>query len=101
MTTPVDPAVIGAELNRIVARDIVAPWKPLTVTVNDASRMTGLGLTTIWMLIARGDLESTRVGTRRLVMYASLERLIREGRPAQQDAPKTAAATTARSARRK
>lgn len=94
MTTPVDPAVIGAELNRIVARDVVAPWKPLTVTVNDASRMTGLGLTTIWLLIARGDLESTRVGTRRLVMYASLERLIHEGRPAQ--APKTAAATAAR-----
>jgi len=50
--------------------------KPLTVTVAMAREISGLGNTTIWALIKAGKLESTRVGTRRLVIYRSLERLL-------------------------
>jgi hypothetical protein len=43
--------------------------KPLTVTVNRAAEITGLGVSTVWKLIA----EKRR---RRLVRYASIERLL-------------------------
>ncbi len=50
--------------------------KPLTVTVEDACRITGLGRTRLYELIASGALKSTTIGRRRLVMYSSLEALI-------------------------
>jgi hypothetical protein len=50
--------------------------KPLTVTVAMARELSGLGNTTIWALIKAGRLESTTIGTRRLVIYRSLEELL-------------------------
>ena len=50
--------------------------KPLTVTVPAARSLTGLGNTTIWALIKSGELELVRVRRRRLVLYASLEKLL-------------------------
>jgi hypothetical protein len=50
--------------------------KPLTVTVARAREKSGLGNTTIWALIKSGKLESICVGRRRLIVYASLERLL-------------------------
>jgi len=50
--------------------------RPLTVTVAMARKISGLGNTTIWALIKNGQLESTSVGRRRLIVYASLERLL-------------------------
>jgi len=52
------------------------PLDPLTVTVAEAQRITGLGLTTIWALIAKKNLESVLVGRRRLILFASLRRLL-------------------------
>jgi hypothetical protein len=52
------------------------PLDPLTVTVAEARRITGLGLTTIWALIAKKEVDSVLVGRRRLVMFASLRRLL-------------------------
>jgi excisionase family DNA binding protein len=54
--------------------------KPLAVTVQTASRLTGLGKTTIYELIKDGTLSAMAVGRRRLIRYASLEALI--GKPA-------------------
>ena len=70
-----------------VSRDSL---KPITVTVAEAKRLSGLGHTKLWELIGSGVLETVRVGRRRLVIYASLCRLLapdgqsqlrRRGRP--------------------
>jgi excisionase family DNA binding protein len=39
-------------------------------------RLTGIGKTKIFELIADGTLETTTVGRRRLILYASLQKLI-------------------------
>jgi excisionase family DNA binding protein len=49
---------------------------PLTVTVETARKISGLGNTTIWALIKNGTLESVSVGRRRLILFPSLERLL-------------------------
>lgn len=51
--------------------------KPLTVTVRDARRLLGLGNTTIWKLIKEGRLLTVKIGKRRLILFDSIEELIR------------------------
>jgi hypothetical protein len=64
--------------------------RPLTVTIQSARKISGLSNTTLWALVSDGTLESVHVGRRRLVTYASLEKLLtpsgkpqprRRGRP--------------------
>lgn len=50
---------------------------PITISVNDAIALSGLSRDTIYRLIRRGALASTRVGTRRLIDRASLVALLR------------------------
>ena len=50
--------------------------KPLSVTVATARRLSGLGNTTVWKLIRDQRLETVHVGRRRLITFASLERLL-------------------------
>jgi excisionase family DNA binding protein len=50
--------------------------KPITVTVQDARRLLGLGNTSIWKLISAGKLQTVRIGKRRLILYESIEELI-------------------------
>ena len=47
----------------------------LAVRVSDATRLTGIGKTKLFELIADGTLETTCVG-RRLILYRSLRRLV-------------------------
>ncbi|MBB3875549.1 helix-turn-helix domain-containing protein [Sphingomonas aquatilis] len=54
--------------------------RPLAVRVSDATRLTGIGKTKLFELIADGTLETTSIGRRRLILYRSLEQLI-EGPP--------------------
>jgi excisionase family DNA binding protein len=49
---------------------------PITVTLAEALRLSGLGRTKLYQLIARREIESVRVGTRRLINYASLKALL-------------------------
>jgi hypothetical protein len=53
-----------------------SPIKPLTVTVRVARQISGLGNTKIYELINNGAIESVKVDNRRLVVLASLERLL-------------------------
>jgi hypothetical protein len=46
---------------------------PVTVTVPVALRLSGLGRTKLYDLIARREIETVRVGTRRLVVFRSLK----------------------------
>lgn len=54
--------------------------KPVTLTMQDAARASGLSRVTLWRLIASGQLDSVKVGARRLVKVASLESLLASGR---------------------
>jgi len=49
---------------------------PLTYTMKDASRESGLSVRMLYTLIAEKKLESTRVGRRRLVIAKSLAELL-------------------------
>lgn len=49
---------------------------PLTVSVDQVRRLSGLGSTTVWALIRDGDLETVKVGRRILVRYESVQRLL-------------------------
>jgi excisionase family DNA binding protein len=52
--------------------------KPLALSVKDACRIIGVGNTTLWKLIADGQIRTIRIGRKRLVIYASLEALLSE-----------------------
>ena len=68
------------ELKRMTT-DEQTRLEPLTVTVQEARRLTGLGNTTIYKLIGQGKLRVTKIGARTLVLYPSLKSLI-ENAPA-------------------
>jgi excisionase family DNA binding protein len=53
-----------------------ASMRPLTVSVKEAARLSGLSKTTIWKCISSGLLRSTSVGRNRLVHFSSLEALV-------------------------
>jgi excisionase family DNA binding protein len=50
--------------------------EPLTVTVKEAQRITGLGHSTIYKLIGEGKLSIVKVGTRTLVTFPSVKSLV-------------------------
>jgi len=50
--------------------------KPLSVTVNTACALTGLGPTKIWSLIKEKRLEVKRLDGRTLIKFPSLEKLL-------------------------
>lgn len=49
--------------------------KPITVKIDDAMKISGLGRTKMYELIGNGTIKTITVGRRRLVIYASLEEL--------------------------
>ena len=68
--------------------------KPITVTVKQALAISGLGLTKLYELINDGTLKAVHVGSRRLIKYDSIEKLLtaeppvkrRPGRPRKAEA---------------
>lgn len=51
--------------------------RPITVFVADALTMSGLSQATLYRLINRAELDTVKVGRRRLVCLNSLEKLVR------------------------
>ena len=49
---------------------------PITVTITTAQRLSGLGRTKLYELIAQGKLSAPKVGRRRLISFASLKALV-------------------------
>lgn len=49
--------------------------KPITVTVDNAIKLSGIGRTKLYELINQGVIKTTTIGRRRLVIYSSLEEL--------------------------
>jgi excisionase family DNA binding protein len=52
---------------------------PLTLTLQDALGVCGLGRTKFYELIKNGKIQSIRVGKRRLIVYASLKTFLEQG----------------------
>ncbi len=50
--------------------------KPITVTVENALKVSGLGRTKLYQLINEGQIKTKTIGRRRLVLYSSLEELM-------------------------
>lgn len=59
-----------------------SPIEPISVRVPDASRMTGLGRSTIYELIASGDIEAAKVGRATVIMVESIRRFLVANRKA-------------------
>lgn len=53
------------------------PQVPLTVRVPEACRLTGIGRSKLYALIAAGQLETVKIGSITLVPMASLRRLLK------------------------
>ena len=52
---------------------------PLAYTIRDAVKVSGIGRTTIFRLLALGRLKATKIGRRTLIQADSLRTLIAEG----------------------
>lgn len=48
----------------------------LLVLINDAAKVLGLGRTSVYELIRSGELETRKMGRRRLITAASLRRFV-------------------------
>jgi excisionase family DNA binding protein len=54
-------------------------FEPVTVTVLTAMKYSGLGRTKLYELLANREIESLRIGTRRLIVFASLKSRLTAG----------------------
>jgi hypothetical protein len=70
-------------------RDLPASLKPFAVTIHTAQELIGIKNTKIWELIRNGALETISVGKRRLVLFASIERLIAHLQEAETSHPRS------------
>jgi hypothetical protein len=55
------------------------PHGAITVSVEDAARMIGVGISTMWAMVRAGQVETISLARRRLVTVDSLHKLV-EGR---------------------
>ena len=53
------------------------PVEPICVRINDAARMIGIGRTKLYELIAKGEIETVKIGKATRVITASLRELIK------------------------
>ncbi|MDQ4419032.1 helix-turn-helix domain-containing protein [Sphingobium sp. DEHP117] len=54
---------------------------PITVRIKDACRMTGIGRSKLYLLIAEGKLETVKIGSMTLIRVASIEALLSGEKP--------------------
>lgn len=50
--------------------------EPLAVSINEATKVLGLGRTSIYAMVGDGRLESFKLGRRTLIKTASIRRLV-------------------------
>lgn len=58
--------------------DAQSAGKPLTLSIRRAAALVDVCERTMWNMIDRGDVQTTSIGRKRLVVYASLEALIKK-----------------------
>lgn len=64
--------------------------RPITVRIREACRMTGIGRSKLYELIAEGEIEIVKIGAITLVPVKSLEGLVERGRGATGGQPTSA-----------
>lgn len=64
--------------------------QPLALSVDAFCVVTGLGRTRAYELLNSGAVRSIKIGRKRLVLRESVEALLRDGLPAEAEAPKAA-----------
>lgn len=72
--------VLGAGRRMTPSPDapITLATEPITVTIQQACALSGLGKSTIWEMVSNGQLRSVKVAGRRLIGYASLRALLED-----------------------
>lgn len=61
----------------VIAKSLAPPAeRPISISVKQASKLTGLASATIYRRIEDGTLRSVVVGSRRLVLYESIEAMV-------------------------
>jgi excisionase family DNA binding protein len=60
---------------------------PMLVSIKEAAAALGIGRTKVYHLLAVGALDSVRLGTRRLVIWESVLRLLETSKCATADSP--------------
>jgi len=55
--------------------------EPITCTIDEAVRISGISRSRIYQLIDDGKLTTTKIGSRRLVFVSSLRALLEQGHP--------------------
>jgi len=73
---------------------------PLTVTIPDAARLSGLSRSELYRRLGAGDIEARKSGSRTLIVWASLKTYIDKLPPAEFRAPKAAGNPLARAVAR-
>lgn len=63
----------------LIRADPVVALEPLSVRIPTAMKLTGIGRSKLYELIASGDIEIVKIGTATLVTMASLRRLVTHG----------------------
>jgi excisionase family DNA binding protein len=58
--------------------DTNASAAPLAHTINAATQRLGIGRTTMYELIGRGEIKTILIGSRRLVPECELQRIVKE-----------------------
>lgn len=48
------------------------PMSPIAVSPDEAARLAGIGRTTLYAALAKGDLKSIKIGTRRLIKIEAI-----------------------------
>ncbi len=48
------------------------PIAPIAVSPDEAARLAGIGRTTLYTALAKGDLKSIKIGTRRLITIEAI-----------------------------
>lgn len=53
------------------------PVEPISVRIAAAVKLTGIGRSTLYELIAAGEIETVKIGRSTFIIYESLKRLLR------------------------
>ena len=75
-----DNSQLGLPFGAFLSADKPQVMEPITVRILEAVRLTGIGRSKLYELIASGDIETVKIGSCPLIPMASLHGLIERAR---------------------
>lgn len=54
------------------SKQTIQPTPPIAVSPDEAARLAGIGRTSLYAALAKGDLKSIKIGTRRLIKIEAI-----------------------------